>query len=207
MDKWEWKRELKHLYQPKPGVVGEVDVPAMNFVMADGDGDPNTSAAFAEAVGALYGVSYTLKFDLKKAGIGPEYSVMPLEGLWWAEDLDAAFTADGGDRSSWKWTVMIAQPPHVTAAQVETARLGAVAKGKVPEGMALRFEEYAEGPSVQIMHLGPFATEADDIRALHAHITQMGARPGKAHHEIYLSDPSRTAPEKMKTVIRQPYVK
>ena len=207
MEKWDWKREFKQFYAPKTGVVVEVDVPSMGFVMIDGTGDPNTSEAFTSAVGALYTLSYTIKFDLKKAGVGPEYSVMPLEGLWSAPDMDAAFSAEDPDRESWEWTVMIAQPAHVTAEHIEAARAAAIAKKKLSEDVAVRFEAYAEGSSVQIMHLGPFATEGPDIVALHERIGEMCAHPSGRHHEVYLSDPSRTAPEKLRTVIRQPFAR
>jgi hypothetical protein len=206
MDRWDWKRELKALYQPKAGVVSEIDVPEMSFLMIDGAGDPNGSPEFVAAVSALYTISYTLKFARKKAGAGPEYSVMPLEGLWWAPDL-AVFGSDHDDKSSWLWTAMIAQPPFVKADEVEAARSEAIAKKGAVEAAAVRFEPYAEGPSVQIMHIGPFATEGPDIAALHARIAELGSRPSGHHHEIYLSDPARTAPEKLKTVVRQSYAR
>lgn len=203
MDKLDWRKALKYLYAPKAGTVTEVDVPAMRFAMIDGEGDPNGSDTFAAAVGALYSVSYTLKFDRKKAGVA-DWAVFPLEGLWSAPDMDV-FTTDHADKSSWMWTLMIAQPDPVDAEVFEKGRAAALAKDPSPALEQVRFEEYREGPSVQIMHVGPFATEGPDVAALHERIGQLGAHPSGRHHEIYLSDPRKGDPDKAKTVIRQPY--
>ena len=204
MQKIDYKKELKHLYQPSARAVEFVDVPEMNFLMADGQGDPNTCQAFGEAVEALYSLAYTLKFMIKKDGPQVDYGVMPLEGLWWADDM-SRFTVE--DKGGWKWTVMIMQPPPVTAALVAEAR-EQVEKKKNPVALPrVRFEAYAEKAAVQTMHLGPFSEEGPTIERLHRYIDDHGyVRAGK-HHEIYLSDIRRTAPEKLKTVIRQPVVR
>ncbi len=180
-----------------------VDVPAMSFLMVDGAGDPNTSQAYRDALEALYVVAYTLKFALKKAE-GINYRVAPLEGLWWSEDLDAFLT---GAKDNWLWTMMIAQPSIVTPAWVDKA-MEEVQRKKAPVALALlRFERFHEGLSAQIMHIGPYATEAPTIQKLHDFIHIEGGTLTGHHHEIYLGDPRRAAPEKLKTVIRQPFVR
>jgi hypothetical protein len=199
-EKLDFKRELRGLYSARREPV-MVEVPELAFLMVDGHGDPNTAAAYGEAVEALYAVSYAAKFPVKQGPDGIDYTVMPLEGLWWTADM-SAFSAD--DKSAWDWTMMIMQPDQVTAEIFELAR-AAAAKKKPPDTVArLRLERFAEGPAAQIMHLGPFATERPTIDRLHAFIADQGAEPVGKHHEIYLSDPRRTPPERMKTIIRQP---
>lgn len=195
------KRELKQLYSPSTKEFSIAEIPEMSFLMVDGAGNPNTAPAFAQAVEMLFGVAYALKFMLKKGPLALDVPVMPLEGLWWAEDM-AAFTAV--DKDGWKWTLMIAQPPEVSRDMYQQA-LAQTAKKKPELPLAgLRLERFAEGLSVQIMHVGPFAAEAPTIARMHEFIEQQGYRPRGKHHEIYLSDMRRTAPEKLKTVIRQP---
>ena len=195
------KRELKQLYSPSAKEFSIVQIPEMSFLMVDGAGNPNTAPAFAQAVETLFGVAYALKFMLKKGPLALDVPVMPLEGLWWAEDM-AAFTVV--DKDSWQWTLMIAQPPEVSRDMYQQA-LAQTAKKKPELPLAgLRLERFAEGLSVQIMHVGPFAAEAPTIARMHEFIEQQGYRPSGKHHEIYLSDMRRTAPEKLKTVIRQP---
>lgn len=199
--KLDLKKELKQLYRPSAKKCALVDVPAMNFLMVDGAGDPNTSPDFQAATEALYAVSYALKFAIKKGGTAVDYTVMPLEGLWWAEDM-ARFSVE--DKSDWFWTLMILQPDFVTAVRVAATMEQTAAKKDLPAIERLRFEPYAEGLSAQIMHIGPYAAEAPTIEKLHAFIAENGRQLRGKHHEIYLSDPRRAAPEKMKTVIRQP---
>ena len=200
MTKLDLKKQLKHLYTPFKKEISIVDVPLMNFIMIDGSGDPNTSQEYQEALGALYGLSYTIKFASKKQ-LGIDYVVMALEGLWWAEDM-AEFSMD--DKGSWQWTMMMLQPDHITAEFVEEART-TLAKKKDPPGLSkVRFERFDEGLSAQIMYLGPYADEGPTIARLHAAIKEKGYELRGKHHEIYLGDPRRTAPEKLKTVIRQP---
>lgn len=199
-DKIDLKRQWRHLYQPSAKEVVQVDVPTMNYLMVDGHGDPNTSQGFQEAVEALFALSYTIKFIVKKGSSAVDYAVMPLEGLWWADDM-STFLAD---KSLWKWTAMIVQPEFVTRAMVDQAA-AEVKKKKNPAALAMvRFEALAEGACAQIMHIGPFSAEGPTIERVHAFIADRGRKRAGKHHEIYLSDIRKTAPEKWKTVIRQP---
>lgn len=201
MEKLDLKKELKYLYQPPAQEVVEVDVPPMNYLMVDGRGDPNTAPAFAQAIEALFAVSYTLKFTLKKGPQAKDYAVMPLEGLWWADDM-AKFAS--GDKSDWQWTAMIAQPPFITRDMVDAA-IAAVRQKKNPAALSkIRFETLREGKCAQIMHIGPFSEEGPNILKVHHHIEDSGHALAGKHHEIYLSDIRRAAPSKWKTIIRQP---
>ncbi len=201
MEKLDLKKELKHLYQTSAKEVVEVEVPTMNYLMVDGEGDPNIVSAFAEAVETLFTVSYTLKFTVKKGALAIDYGVMPLEGLWWADDM-SKFSIE--DKSDWKWTVMIMQPPFVTEDMVNAA-IAEVKSKKNPAALSrLRFESFAEGKCAQILHIGPFSAEGPTIARLHKFIETNGGKLCGKHHEIYLSDIRKAAPEKWKTLIRQP---
>jgi hypothetical protein len=203
MAKVDVKKELKSLYQPPSKEVVRVDVPNMNFLMVDGEGDPNTSQRFNEAVETLYTLSYTLKFMVKKGAEAIDYGVMPLEGLWWSEDM-SAFTV--GDKSKWKWTMMIMQPSYVTQDLVDAASIE-VKKKKNPVALPkARFEAFSEGSVAQTMHIGPFSDEGPAIARVHAFIAGCGCNRSGKHHEIYLSDIRKANPQKWKTVIRQPMV-
>ncbi|HZS88067.1 MAG TPA: GyrI-like domain-containing protein [Chloroflexota bacterium] len=199
MAKIDVKKQLKHLYEPSQDVT-VVDVPPMHFLMIDGHGDPNTSADYADAIAALYALSYAIKFLVKKSAAAIDYGVMPLEGLWWADD-PAVFVA--ARKADWDWTMMIMQPDCVTSTTVAEARAQAAHKD-LPALPRLRFETYHEGLAAQIMHIGPYAAEGPTIERLHRFIAEHGYRLMGKHHEIYLSDPRRTAPERMRTVLRQP---
>lgn len=202
MEKIDFKKELKDLYHPPTSKVVKVDVPKMYFLMVDGKENPNNSQEYAEAVEVLFQVSYTLKFMVKKGVLAIDYGVMPLEGLWWADDM-SAFSVD--DKASWKWTMMIMQPEFVTKAMVENA-IQEVAKKKKPAAISkVRFESFSEGKAAQIMHIGPFSEEGPNVAKVHAFIDENGALSGK-HHEIYLSDIRKADPTKWKTVIRQPFI-
>lgn len=203
MQKIDYKKELKHLYSASAKKVAIVEVPAMNFLRIDGAGDPNSSQAFQEAVEALFGVSYTLKFMIKKSEGGIDYGVMPLEGLWWVEDM-SRFSIDAKD--DWQWTLMIMQPELITRDLVDEAIAQVRKKRNSPALTNLRFEAFAEGKSAQILHVGPFSKEGPAIQKVHAHISATGGRLSGKHHEIYLSDNRRAAPERWKTIIRQPLV-
>ncbi|GAM10267.1 hypothetical protein OR1_02555 [Geobacter sp. OR-1] len=201
MEKIDFKKQLKHLYDPSARKVEIVEVPPMNFLMVDGEDDPNTAKAFSNAVEALYPVAYTLKFMVKKGATGVDYGVMPLEALWWADDMSAFAT---GNKDAWKWTLMIMQPEFVTAEMVEEA-ITEVARKKKPVSLPLvRFESFSEGKAAQILHIGPFSEEGPNIEKVHAVIETNGSHRVGKHHEIYLSDLRRTAPEKWKTIVRQP---
>ncbi|WP_454832386.1 GyrI-like domain-containing protein [Pseudoxanthomonas wuyuanensis] len=200
MKKIDLKKELKPLYRVSAKDVVQVDVPAFRFLMIDGKGDPNTSQEYAQAVEALFSVSYTAKFMVKKGPQEIDYSVMPLEGLWWADDL-SAFVAN--DKARWKWTMMIMQP-HLVADEVIEAAIAAVrSKKRLPGIDRLRLDEFVEGRCAQVLHVGPFSEEGPTIERLHAFIDARSGLAGK-HHEIYLSDIRRADPAKWKTIIRQP---
>lgn len=199
MARLDFKRELKPLYAPSRKIVAEVIVPPMNFLMIDGEGDPNTSTSYRDAVEALFSVAYKTRFGIKHQ-TGVDYAVMPLEGLWWADDLSVF---ERREKRSWKWTMMIMQPPMVTGEAIRTA-IAIVGKAKALAALdRLRFESFEEGHCAQILHIGPFSEEGPAIERIHAHIRERGELCGK-HHEIYLSDVRRAAPEKWKTILRQP---
>lgn len=199
MEKVDFKKLMKPFWQPPVGKFVVVEVPRLKFVMVDGRGDPNTAAEYRTALQWLYSTSYGLKFASKAAG--RDYGVSPLEGLWWAEDM-ASFTQ--GDKSNWLWTAMIMQPEWIDAAAYEAAVAKARAKLGEPPA-SLRLEAFEEGLSVQTMHIGPYSAEAPTIARLHSEfLPANGLIENGHHHEIYISDPGRTAPEKLKTVIRQP---
>lgn len=199
VDKIDLKKQLKAFYQASDKQVRVVDVPPFNYLMIDGMGDPNTSTEFARAVETLYALSYTIKFHVKKTQ-EIDYTVMPLEGLWWADDM-AVFAT--GDRAQWRWTLMIMQPDFVPPSAVEAA-VAKVANDKAHLDVAkARFEQFAEGRSAQILHVGPFSAEGPTIERLHAFINERSRLRGR-HHEIYLSDFRRTEPSRWRTIIRQP---
>ena len=201
MGKVDLKKELKHLYQPSTKEVVRVNVPAMKYLMVDGEEDPNTSQAFKAAVEVLFPLSYTLKFMVKKGPSAIDYGVMPLEGLWWA-DVMSKFTVE--DKSNWHWTLMIMQPDFVTGKMVDTA-IAEVKKKRNPSALPkVRFETLSEGVCAQIMHIGPFSEEGPTVEKVHQFIAGCGCKRTKKHHEIYLSDIRKADPKKWKTVIRQP---
>ncbi|MBI5230540.1 MAG: GyrI-like domain-containing protein, partial [Coriobacteriales bacterium] len=176
-----------------------IDVPPMNFIMVDGAGSPN-GTEFAQALEALYAVAYTTKFTMKKAE-EVDYPVMALEALWWADD-PTSFVS--GSKDDWFWTAMIMHPDVVTAAHIDAAKEAAAAKKDLPALPKLRFEKFAEGLSAQIMYIGAFSDEGPTIQRIHDFIEESGHELRGKHHEIYLSDFRRTAPENLKTVVRQP---
>ena len=200
MKKIDHKKVLKEFYRPSAKKPYEVDVPEMNFLMVDGKGDPNTAQEYKDAIETLYSTSYALKFSLKKAKVA-DFIVMPLEGLWWIEGAEG-FKVDS--KEGWCWTSMIMQPEPVSRNDVLKA-IAEVKEKKDPVALQkLRFESFREGYSVQIMHIGPWSEEKPTIDKLHNYAEEQGFKLRGKHHEIYLSDPRRTAPEKLKTVIRQP---
>jgi len=200
MSKLDLKKQWKHLYQPTAKQFTIVDVPQFAFLMVDGVGDPNTSPAYRAAIEALYAMAYTLKFT-SKFKLDIDYPVMALESLWWVPDMANFLTPS---RDQWHWTALIMQPPHITAEMVEGHRQVAARKRNPPALPLLRLETFHEGLSAQIMYIGPYADEGPTIARLHEFIAAQGYAPHGKHHEIYLGDPRRTAPEKLKTVIRQP---
>ncbi len=202
MKKINLKKELSAYYNPSKTKVAFVDVPAMNFLMIDGKGDPNTSVEYTQAIEALYSVAYTLKFMVKKGPLAIDYGVMPLESLWWVEDMREF---DPNNKDEWLWTAKIMQPDFISNELVGQA-LETVKNKKNPVALPkLRFEQFKEGPAAQIMHIGPFSEEGPTIKKVHDHIRSNGFELNGKHHEIYLSDIRRAAPEKWKTIVRQPY--
>ncbi len=201
MRKLDLRRQLKHLYQASAREPVLIDVPAMSFLMVDGMGDPGTASEFQQAVDALYGVAYTLKFMLKMGPRQIDYPVMALEGLWWSP---GAQQLDTKDRTAWHWTLMIMQPEVITEELVAEASSQVKQRKDPPALSKLRFEEFHEGLSAQIMHIGPYSGERPALEKLHAFIRESGREPRGKHHEIYLSDPRRAKPERLRTVIRQP---
>jgi len=201
MEKIDYRKQLRYLYGPSAKKVEIVEVPQMNFLMVDGEGDPNDAQSFSDAIEALYPVSYTLKFTVKRGEMGVDYGVLPLEALWWSDDMSAFST---GNKDAWKWRLMIMQPEFITPEMVKEAT-EQVKRKKKPNSLSLvRFESFKEGKAAQIMHIGPFSEEGPTIEKVHLFIERNGSlRVGK-HHEIYLSDIRRAAPEKWKTIIRQP---
>ena len=182
-----------------------VTIPERRFVMIDGSGPPG-GEVFEARVPGLYGLAYPVRFALKRRGV--EVKVGPLEGLWWTSDgvvdLDAIFGKDRGDRETWQWTLMIGLPDEATDAELQEHL--AAARTKLDPALAptLRVERFEDGPCAQTMHVGPYADEHPTIELLHAGIAEAGLRVRGRHHEIYLGDPRRSAPERLRTILRQP---
>jgi hypothetical protein len=205
VEKSDVRKQYKHLYQPSAKVVEVVDVPPFQFAMIDGriepGASPGTSPAFQQAVEALYGISYTLKFTSKLRKVDPlDYTVMALEALWWVEGGEFDITHP----DNWSWTAMIMQPDHIHAEMFKAA-LGQLRKRKPsPAVDMLRLETFHEGPSLQVMHVGPYSEEPATIDRIKSFARENGYQLRGKHHEIYLGDPRRVAPAKLKTVLRQP---
>ncbi|MCC6805129.1 MAG: GyrI-like domain-containing protein [Anaerolineae bacterium] len=200
METLDLKKTLKHLYSPSVKQPQTITVPPLPCLMIDGAGDPNTAQAYKDAVGALYSAAYTLKFAFKKQR-SVDYPVMPLEGLWWTDDMALFITAD---KSNWRWTMLIVQPEVVTEADVAQTVAELKVKKPSPALDLIRWAVFDEGAAAQIMYIGPYSAEAPTIARLHEYIAAQGYALSGKHHEIYLSDPNRSAPEKLKTIIRQP---
>lgn len=208
MLKTDFKKQDKALYSGKVGRFDVIDVPEMNFLMIDGMGDPNTSPAYGRAVAAIYGLGYGLKFFGKPRGV--DHVVPPLEGLWWADDM-GSFTSR--DKDSWKWRMMIRQPDWVGQADFAEVLESVVAKtAKKKEAptdeetlRAVCLERFGEGLAVQVLHVGPYDDEGPVLEEMHKRfIPDNGFVVRGLHHEIYLGDPRKVAPEKLKTILRQP---
>ncbi len=197
--KIDFKKRYKSLFAPK-GVPQLVDVPRFLYLTISGKGAPE-GEAFQNAVNALYSTAYSLKFLLKKAG-RMDFVVPPLEALWWSAD-SCAF--EQNRRDEWEWTLMIMQPDEVTQPDVNCAIESLLKRGKGTLSHALAgLESLHEGPCVQVLHVGPYGAQGPTIEALHEFAASQGMAAAGKHHEIYLSDPRRTAPERLKTVLRQP---
>lgn len=201
MTKTDFKKTMKDLFAPSSRDFVLVDVPEMQFLMIDGMGRPGTGQQYQEALEALYAVSYKIKF-ISKAVLKKDYVVPPLQALWWADDMD---TFVRREKDAWKWTVMIMQPDWITTDIYEEAKSFAKKKKDLPALPAMRLESFHEGLSVQILHIGSYDDEGPTIERLHRrYIPENGLLENGKHHEIYLGDPRKTAPEKLKTILRQP---
>ena len=201
MDKVDFKKTLPS-YRAKHAVFDTIEVPALAYLMIDGHGDPNSSADFTSAIETLFPLAYALKFFSKDV-LGRDYVVPPLEGLWWAEDM-STFTS-ARDKSRWNFTLMLLVPDWLDRSALDHA--AAVAKGRraLPRLDDIRFDTLDEGTSVQTLHIGPFDTEAAVLKHMHTEVIEAaGLEMTGRHHEIYLSDLRRTAPEKLRTILRQP---
>lgn len=200
-DKVDLKRSLD-AYRAKRGEFRVLDVPDQQYLMVDGHGDPNTSPAYAGALNALYPIAYGLKFASKRE-LGRDYVVMPLEGLWWSDDMDAFAVAR--DKSRWHWTMMILTPDWIDARMFAAVVDRTPASGRPIRLDDVRLAPLSEGRCVQTLHVGPFDAEAEVLARMHRQfIPDNGLRMTGKHHEIYLSDPRRTAPERLRTILRQP---
>jgi hypothetical protein len=205
MSKTDLKKEYKDLFSARLDKVEVLEVPALNYLKIDGKGDPNQGESFQLSTEALYGLSYALRSMLKKGPDAVEYTVPPMEGLWWTEN-GARFSPD--DKDAWHWTLMIMQPDMVTSDMVEEARAQVSKKKKTLTTVQdVRFELYEEGTAAQTMHAGPYDDEAETISSLNRYIALNGYHPNGKHHEIYLNDPRRSAPDKLRTILRQPVKK
>lgn len=194
------RKKFKAFYQPKPGRVEFLDIPAMYYLMVDGTGNPNTSPEYSDCVSALYSIAYTQKFKIKKVK-GIDYNLLALEGLWWMDDMNL-FSVNNKDE--WKWTMMISQPEIITGKEIFETIAELEKKKPNPALSRVRYELFNEGLSAQIMHIGPYSAEKPTVDQLHGSIAENGYRLRGKHHEMYLGDPRKTAPEKLKTIIRQP---
>lgn len=209
MEKLDLRKDLKHLYAPSAKNVEVVKVPKFNFVMLDDEIEPGqspeTSPRFQEAFGAVYGVTYTLKFMSKLRERNPiDYTVMALEGLWWVDSGEFVFAKKD---EAWKWTLMVMQPKHITTKMYQEAVQQLKEKKGNPALERLRFESFHEGLCLQMMHIGPYSEEPRTVEKMRAFAQENGYVFRGKHHEIYLGDPRRSKPEKLRTVLRHPVEK
>ena len=204
MPKIDLRKDLKPLYtaSAKKGVL--VEIPRMKFLMIDGSGHPNGNPLVQQSMEALFGVAYTLKFSSKLGPQKLDWTMMPPEGIWWVEG-SACF--EKADKSAWRWTLMIAQPDAVTAAMLRQAKKTLKEKKNPARVDDVRLESFREGRSAQILHIGPYGAVLPAIEKLHAFAAENGYKAAGRHHEIYCSDPRRTKPDKLKTIIRLPVSK
>jgi hypothetical protein len=199
--KVDFKKELKELYLPKAGVFSLVKVPKLQYLMVDGQGDPNKVIEYQEAVQALFSVSYTLKFHSKNE-LGKDYVVPPLEGLWWSDNFDDFRSRR---KNKWSWTMMIMVPDWLGKKEFKEAVSNVRSKKPDIKVERLRLESLNEGLSVQIMHIGSYDDETPTLLKLHDEwLPANGFKETLKHHEIYIGDPRKTPAAKLKTVLRQP---
>jgi hypothetical protein len=196
-----WDAKTLDAYRARRGEVRLVEVPPQRYLVVDGHGDPDTAPAYTEALEALYPLAYTLKFASR--GRGRDYVVPPLEGLWWADDMTAFTTAR--EKSAWDWTLMLATPDWTTTDDVAAARDAVSVKRPGAHLDRVRVDALDEGLCVQTLHVGSFDDEGPVLADLHhRYMPEHGLVMTGRHHEVYLSDPRRTAPERLRTILRQP---
>lgn len=205
MLKFDLKKELKDFYKPSAKEAKLIHLPKFQFLKVNGVNASTENPDFQNAIQALFSLSYKIKFFSKNEK-GLDYVVMPLEGLWWADDMEAFIN---GEKEKWRWTLMIMQPGHIDQEMLETAKNKSESKIAREILAQLVLEDFEEGWTAQILHIGPFAEEGPNIQKLHQLIHDQGGQfdgHKHKHHEIYLSDFRRVAPEKMKTILRQPFL-
>ena len=198
------KEDFRPIFSASTKEVTFVGIPAFNFLKIDGAGDPNTAKSFQEAVKALYGIAYSIKFANKSDEDTFDFVVAPLEGLWWCDDMT---TFSINNKENWKWTLMIMMPEFITEEKFSIAKQTVIDKKEAKLAKDVRFELFDEGMCAQIMHIGSYSEEEPTIQKLHQVILANEFELTGIHHEIYMSDPRKTKPEKLKTIIRQPVVK
>jgi hypothetical protein len=204
MSKLDLKKELKEFYRASAKQANIIDVPEGKFVTIVGRGAPGGPAYYA-ALNALYSITYAIKFRCKAEG--KDFTVMTLEGLWWWDDPSITDLDDAPPREEWNWKSMIRIPDFVTENIVEDAKKIVKEKKGIKEADKIKFEAFYEGVSAQIMHIGPYSEEGPTAKRLHNFIGESGYRMRGLHHEIYVSDPRRVSPERLKTILRQPIEK
>lgn len=203
MTKIDFKKELKQFYAPKNKDWEIVDVPTLQYLMIDGEGDPNGAESYRYAVEALFSLSYTIKFVSKRV-LDKDYAVMPLEGLWYADDMSVFVTCD---KSKFKWTMMIMQPEWITPAMVGDAKATVAKKKGISNLDQVALKSLSEGKSAQLLHIGSYDDESPKLAYLHdVYMPQKSLKFNGNHHEIYIGDPRKTSPEKLKTILRQPVI-
>lgn len=201
MARYDVKRELGQCYAPRNTDWALVEVPGQQFIAVDGAGDPNTSGEYVRAVEALYGVAYTIKFRSKN-DLGRDFVVGPLEGLWWSDRPEVFITRD---KDAWSWRMLISQPDWITEGLIDEAKTAAQKKKGLPTIGEVRRETLEEGTCAQLLHVGPYDDEGPVLARLHdEYLAANNLRMTGHHHEIYLSDPRRTEPARLKTILRQP---
>ncbi len=202
MEKIDLRKQFKELYSPreKPEIL---EIPKFGYITYTGRGEPG-GVAYTMALNALYSTIYSLKFASKKQG--RDFMVMPLEGLWWWDNPKVVNLEDAPPREMWNWTAMIMVPDFITHEILEKLK-AEIAERKENAIKKVRLERFKEGLSAQILHVGKFSDEPRSQKILHGFIKEQGYRLRGTHHEIYLSNPRRTAPEKWKTILRHPVEK
>lgn len=196
----DYRAANRFLLNPKPGIVELIQIPPTRYLMLDGQGDPNTSEDYRGSFAALYGLAYGLKFHYKKQE-DIDYNLLAIEGLWWA-DPAGSFSMD--QRKNWLWTMMLSIPEFIPDSLIQTFKIELMRKKNIPQMEQLYTSWLDEGVCFQIMHIGPYAAEPPTIQFLHSEIQSQGYTLRGKHHEIYLGDPRKSKPEKLKTILRQP---